>query len=138
MILEDLKKPMFLKEYFPVHLESGDSFNNLRGPAARFKYPTCRDKWYKVLGFCCKKPPIGWRNKRSFRGGIIRVMGKGKRQYDAPNFQHGCKPIPDWLKRAGWIFDDSPIWWRCDYEQWKSRDVDLIPGTIICIFKGEG
>lgn len=39
------------------------------------------------------------------------------RLVDYANLVGGAKPIPDALKRLGWIKDDSPRWFLCDYYQ---------------------
>jgi len=137
--IEDLQKPMSLKRHLPIHVLSGNTFTNKFN---RWKYPNYRDSWHKDLTACCPKPdPHKWDKERKLYGAIVRVMEPGKKYFDEPNYSHGCKPIPDWLKIWGWIKDDSPKWWKCDYEQFtalQAKDYDLIPGTIICIFKGEG
>jgi hypothetical protein len=39
------------------------------------------------------------------------------RLVDYANLVGGAKPIPDALKRLGYIHDDSPRWFHCDYYQ---------------------
>ena len=46
----------------------------------------------------------------SYRGRVI----------DYGNLVGGAKPIPDCLKRLGYIKDDSPAWFNCEYKQFKT------------------
>jgi hypothetical protein len=39
------------------------------------------------------------------------------RLVDYANLVGGAKPIPDSLKRLGYLKDDSPRWFHCDYSQ---------------------
>lgn len=39
------------------------------------------------------------------------------RLVDFANLVGGAKPIPDALTRLGWIRDDHPRWFFCDYSQ---------------------
>jgi hypothetical protein len=36
---------------------------------------------------------------------------------DVENLIQGCKPIPDWLKRAGYIYEDADEWLALRYER---------------------
>jgi hypothetical protein len=45
---------------------------------------------------------------------IIALRG---RTLDYGNLVGGAKPIPDSLKRLGYIVDDSPQWFQCEYVQ---------------------
>jgi hypothetical protein len=46
---------------------------------------------------------------RSFRTRLV----------DYANLVGGAKPIPDALMRLGWIKDDSPRWFHCEYFQFQ-------------------
>jgi hypothetical protein len=48
------------------------------------------------------------------RGRIITYRG---RLLDYANLVGGCKPIPDVLKRLGYLKDDSPKWWDAVYAE---------------------
>ncbi len=41
------------------------------------------------------------------------------RLVDYANLVGGAKPIPDCLIRLGWIKDDTPRWFHCDYFQFQ-------------------
>ena len=41
------------------------------------------------------------------------------RLVDYANLVGGAKPIPDALIRLGWLKDDSPRWFHCDYFQFQ-------------------
>lgn len=48
--------------------------------------------------------------------------GKGCKLYDEDNFITGCKPFVDWLKKFGWIYDDSPEYVKIHYSQQLSTE----------------
>jgi ABC-type branched-subunit amino acid transport system ATPase component len=48
---------------------------------------------------------------------IIKAAGLRTRLVDYANFVGGAKPIPDCLIRLGYLKDDSPRWFHCDYYQ---------------------
>jgi hypothetical protein len=41
------------------------------------------------------------------------------RLVDYANLVGGAKPIPDALIRLGWLKDDNPRWFHCDYFQFQ-------------------
>ncbi len=53
---------------------------------------------------------------------ITRYYGKGKRAFDAKNFQGGCKPLLDTLTNFGALYDDSELWCEDHYQQLRSPD----------------
>lgn len=76
-------------------------------------YRTERDLWFVLLRqhLPPKTPPTG----------KVRVLIQSfrSRLVDFANLVGGAKPIPDCLKRLGWIHDDSPDFFDCTYEQFK-------------------
>lgn len=38
---------------------------------------------------------------------ILRIISRRVRLLDADNYAEGCKALVDWIKKAGFIFDDS-------------------------------
>ena len=48
------------------------------------------------------------------------ILSLRNRIIDYGNFVGGAKPIPDCLKRLGYIVDDSPRWWTCEYVQQRA------------------
>jgi hypothetical protein len=47
----------------------------------------------------------------------MRLTSYRMRLVDYANLVGGAKPIPDCLIRLGWLKDDSPRWFHCDYHQ---------------------
>lgn len=45
------------------------------------------------------------------------IISERNRILDYQNLVAGCKPIPDALKHLGWIVDDDPSHWHCEYLQ---------------------
>lgn len=76
-------------------------------------YRVERDLWFVLLRqhLPPKTPPTG----------KVRVLIQSfrSRLVDFANLVGGAKPIPDCLKRLGWIHDDSPDFFDCTYEQFK-------------------
>jgi hypothetical protein len=54
----------------------------------------------------------------------IKIRSYRTRLLDYANLVAGCKPIPDTLKRLGYIKDDSPKWFHCEYEQVQVAKTD--------------
>lgn len=76
-------------------------------------YTRERDAWYVLL-----------RSALSPRGLVeypvrIAIRSYRNRLVDYANLVGGAKPIPDCLKRLGYLKDDSPRWFRCSYEQFQ-------------------
>lgn len=55
----------------------------------------------------------------------IVITGFRKRRLDFDNFVKGCKPIPDILKKWGWLVDDRDEWLDREYKQEKNNVNDL-------------
>jgi len=74
-------------------------------------YTRERDAWYVLLRqqLPPRPPPDApvCMEIRSFRTRLV----------DFANLVGGAKMIPDCLFRLGWIRDDSPRWFHCDYRQ---------------------
>lgn len=49
----------------------------------------------------------------------IRIISYRNRLCDFANLVGGSKPIPDILKRRGYILDDKPEFFHCEYEQYQ-------------------
>lgn len=49
----------------------------------------------------------------------IALRSYRNRLVDYANLVGGAKPIPDALIRLGWIKDDAPRWFHCDYSQFQ-------------------
>ncbi len=74
-------------------------------------YTAERDAWFVLL-----------RAKLSPRQAIAAPVRMAIRSYrtrliDFANLVGGAKPIPDCLIRLGYLKDDSPRWFECDYQQ---------------------
>lgn len=74
-------------------------------------YCTERDAWMSTLRarLIPRQPPVG-----KVR---LRITSRRGRLIDLANLVAGAKPIPDCLKRLGYIRDDAPKWFECDYQQ---------------------
>lgn len=48
------------------------------------------------------------------------ILSLRMRLLDYDDLVGGAKAIPDALKRLGYIHDDSPQWFKCDYRQEKA------------------
>lgn len=74
-------------------------------------YTTERDAWFILLRAQLppKQPPSE----------PVRLILRSLRTrlVDYANFVGGAKPIPDCLIRLGYLKDDSPRWFHCDYYQ---------------------
>lgn len=70
------------------------------------------DVWAMLMAIAlppCSVPP---QSKKCFR-----IISYRNRLCDFANLVGGAKPIPDILKRRGYIRDDSPRWFHCEYAQ---------------------
>ena len=77
-----------------------------------------KEAWYILLRaqFTPRKPaeePVRM-VLRSYRTRLV----------DYANLVGGAKPIPDALIRLGWLKDDSPRWFHCEYYQFEVRKPD--------------
>jgi hypothetical protein len=74
-------------------------------------YTKERDAWYLLMR--AQLPP------RQPPQQPVRIILRSYRQrlIDYANLVGGAKPIPDILIRLGYLKDDSPRWFACDYFQ---------------------
>ena len=91
----------------------------------RHAYPKIRDTWYAHIAakFPRKAPP-----EHLVEAIIISYR---KRPLDFANLVAGCKPIPDALKKAGYIKDDCPRFFKGHYTQVHNKD--QVEKTVIII-----
>lgn len=75
------------------------------------RYMLIRDRWFVQLRHRLT-PRV--RPDVPIHGRIIVYRG---RLLDFANMVGGCKPIPDCLKRLGYVKDDSPRWVIIEYKQ---------------------
>jgi hypothetical protein len=54
----------------------------------------------------------------------IRLVSYRSRLIDFANLVGGAKPIPDCLQRLGYIRDDDPRWFECEYVQYKVPKIE--------------
>ncbi len=75
-------------------------------------YTAERDAWFVLLR--CQLPP-----RRAPPEVAVRMAIRSYRQrlVDFANLVGGAKPIPDCLIRLGYLKDDSPKWFNCEYLQ---------------------
>ena len=75
------------------------------------KYMQERDAWMITLRVRLRPrtPPTG-----KVR---IRITSRRGKLLDFGNFVAGCKPIPDCLSRMGYLRDDKPRFFECEYVQ---------------------
>lgn len=76
-------------------------------------YRAERDAWFMALRQVL--PP------RASPPGLVRlaITSYRSRLIDFANLVGGAKPIPDCLARLGWLRDDAPEWFECEYRQVK-------------------
>jgi hypothetical protein len=74
-------------------------------------YTKERDQWFILLRQ--QLPP------RSPPDHPVRMQIRSyrTRMVDFANFVGGAKPIPDCLIRLGYLKDDNPHWFACEYQQ---------------------
>ncbi len=75
------------------------------------KYKQEKDTWFVLLRaqLTPRQPP-----DHAVR---MRLTSYRVRLVDYANLVGGAKPIPDALIRLGWLRDDSPRWFFCEYFQ---------------------
>jgi hypothetical protein len=78
----------------------------------RMAYVKERDHWLALIR--AQLVPRRARPDHQVRAVISSLRG---RIIDFTNLVGGAKAIEDALKRLGYIHDDSPSWWVCDYQQ---------------------
>ena len=76
-------------------------------------YAKERDAWFILMrSQLSPRPPLTIPVRIELRSFRTRLM-------DYANLVGGAKPIPDALVRLGWLKDDSPRWFHCDYFQFQ-------------------
>jgi len=85
----------------------------------RWAYVAHRDRWYLLLR--SKLEP----KKRTPAAKVYaRLTCHRQKLLDYANFVGGAKPIPDGLKHLGYIHDDSPDYFHCEYIQHKVKKAE--------------
>jgi len=74
-------------------------------------YTKERDTWFLLLR--AQLPPV----IQVAEPRRIAIHSYRTRMIDYANLVGGAKPIPDCLVRLGYLRDDSPAWFVCDYHQ---------------------
>ncbi len=82
-------------------------------------YARERDAWFLLIR--SQLPPLAQPVAEPVR---IALRSYRTRLVDFANLVGGAKPIPDALQRLGWIKDDSPRWFFCDYHQFQVPKAD--------------
>lgn len=82
------------------------------------KYVKERDMWYALIR-AQLTPQLMTPGKMRGKISSYRV-----RLLDYGNLVGGAKPIPDALVKLGYLNDDSPAWFTCEYEQFKVKACD--------------
>lgn len=94
-------------------------------------YSTERDIWYILIrGALTPKHPPEMRPMR------LVITSYRVRTLDAGNLWGGSKPIPDGLKRLGYLKDDTPAWCSLHVEQFKVPQKEQ--RTEICLTPHDG
>ncbi|MFW5829813.1 MAG: hypothetical protein ACOCXA_06080 [Planctomycetota bacterium] len=75
------------------------------------RYRVERDAWFVLLR--SRLPP---RQAVQVPVGLV-LRSYRNRLMDYANLVGGAKPIPDCLIRLGYLKDDGPRWFSCDYQQ---------------------
>ena len=127
--------------YTSIKVRSGNDFTFAFGRKipGYMIYGGYKRKWNKALDVVIPDPPDDWNNEQVIYALIISVLKPKQRGFDDDNFRHGCKPIPDHLKKRGWLKEDTGKWFVCSYEQIKWKEAAKAgyekPGTYIKIVK---
>ena len=74
-------------------------------------YAKERDMWFLLL-----RQALVPRAREQRKVSLV-IRSYRTRLCDAANLVGGAKPIPDALIRLGYLYDDSPRWMQCSYEQ---------------------
>ena len=108
--------------FFPARIRSQNEFlySHWR------KYDRYKNMWQTAIGYMLGRGTHGNRKKN------IKIVSVRTRFLDMGNLIGGAKPIPDALKRYGWIVDDSPRWVEISYFQRRPRRGEGC-GTIISV-----
>lgn len=100
---------------------------------------TARRKWrlYTRVRDQCIIALRAWRHHDSIphaevqrEACVVRLYGKGQRDYDYGNLSGGMKPVLDAMEATGLIVDDSPRWLRDTYDQHRDRERPGIEITL--------
>jgi hypothetical protein len=76
-------------------------------------YTRERDAWFLLLRVHLPpRRPVQAPVSMAIRSYRVRLL-------DYANLVGGAKPIPDCLKRLGYLHDDGPTWFQCRYEQFQ-------------------
>jgi hypothetical protein len=85
-------------------------------------------KWRRLLSI------MGYERNPNVGKRWVRITSYRSRLLDHGNLVGGCKPIPDALKRLGWIEDDTPELVEIEYLQIKEKGRDKAPRTRVEVF----
>lgn len=109
--------------YAPVTIVISRTIPSLNATMWRHRqaYVKERDFWLALL-----RVQLRPRLHRPDHAVRCRVVSLRVRLLDYGNLVGGAKPIPDGLKRLGYIHDDSPAWFTCAYEQQR------VPQALAC------
>lgn len=90
-------------------------------------YCTERDTWFVLIrAQLPPRQPVDQPIRIALRSYRTRLV-------DYANLVGGAKPIPDILTRLGYIYDDSPRWFYCEYSQFQvakddeRTEIEFIP-----------
>ena len=86
---------------------------NKRGMGGSLAYKRERDVWYCLLR-AALRPKVA--PEHLVR---VRIISFRSQLLDFGNLVGGSKMIPDGLTILGYLKDDKPKWFHCDYEQRK-------------------
>jgi len=94
-------------------LPSQNLWVNKRGMMGSLVYKRERDVWYCLLR-AALRPKVA--PEHLVR---VRIISFRSQLLDFGNLVGGAKAIPDGLTILGYLKDDKPKWFHCDYEQRK-------------------
>lgn len=109
------------------------SGNRLTGrPGERssgWRYIKERKAWAALV------PALPFNVRRETKRGVhvLRLMGKGQREYDDENLLRGVKALMDALVVAGFLKNDSPKWRVLSYDQLRAEVPEPVVRTIIVL-----
>jgi hypothetical protein len=95
------------------------------------KYQAYNKKCYNMMSLMLGRPDRGYNKNTKKFVRIIRYYNT--RRYDQGNLEGGAKPIPDALKKLGWIKDDFVEYYKGECTE-KKADVT---GTMLLLYDYE-
>lgn len=124
--MQELK--MVKSAFIPIVPPSQNEFHGRKW----FHYRNIYKKWETALVL------VGWgaNTKRMRNVRFVHIRKNRRNFYDEANFIGGLKPVVDILVKKGWMYDDSPKYFKGKYFQRTVEEVSSPgEGLLIEIFE---